>query len=59
MGKIDELRDSTYNEANKLLREYHKCIIIRPTGFGKTGILVRLMKDYKNISYLYPSKVIK
>lgn len=46
MKLIDELRLKTYNEAVELLDTYGKACIIRPTGFGKTGILTRLIKDH-------------
>jgi len=61
MTKIDTLRDKTYKEACKILKVYGKCAIIRPTGFGKTGILTRFIKDgnYKNIVYLYPADIIR
>lgn len=58
MLKIDDLRDATYKETKKLLKKYHKCAIIRPTGFGKTGILTRLIHDYNKVLYLYPADVI-
>ena len=53
--KVEQLRDKTYNEAIKNLKKYGKCAMIRPTGFGKTGILVRIIKDdkYKKILYVY------
>lgn len=61
MTKIETLRDKTYKEACKILKVYGKCAIIRPTGFGKTGILTRFIKDgnYKNIVYLYPADIIR
>lgn len=61
MNKIDMLRHNTYIEAVNLLKEHGKCAIVRPTGFGKTGILTRLIKEagYKNVLYLYPNEVIK
>lgn len=61
MTKIEELRESTYQEAVELLNTYGQCAIIRPTGFGKTGILTRFIKSglYKKILYLYPADVIK
>lgn len=62
MKKIDRLRKETYEEAMALLsKKPHKCAIIRPTGFGKTGILTRIIKDgrYKKILYLYPTEVVK
>lgn len=61
MKKIDRLRQETYEEAMQLLKKYRKCAIIRPTGFGKTGILTRVIKQggFKKILYLYPTEVIK
>lgn len=61
MRKIDRLRNETYNDMIRLLDEYGKCAVIRPTGFGKTGILTRLLKSgkFKNIIFLYPSEVVK
>ena len=61
MTKVEKLRDKTYKEAIKLLNTYGKCAIIRPTGYGKTGILTRIIKDctYKKILYLYPADVVK
>lgn len=57
--KIEKLRDKTYQEAKKLLSKYGKAAIIRPTGFGKTGILTRFIRDYDKVLYLYPTEVIK
>ena len=56
MKKIDRLRKETYNEAMEILEKYGKCAIIRPTGFGKTGILTKVIKSgkYNNILYLSP-----
>lgn len=61
MKKIDRLRNETYEEALKLLDKKKKCAIIRPTGFGKTGILTKFIKSghYKKILYLYPTDVVK
>jgi len=61
MKKIDRLRKETYDEAVELLAQKKKCAIIRPTGFGKTGILTKFIKKggYKKILYLYPTDVVK
>lgn len=53
-----QLRDETYHEAKHLLKKYKRCVIIRPTGFGKTGILTRFIKKYKRVIYLYPANVV-
>lgn len=61
MTKIEKLRESTYQEVVQLLNEFGKCAIIRPTGFGKTGILTKFIKSgtYNKILYLYPADVVK
>ena len=61
MKKVDILRQETYEEAMALLKKYKKCAIIRPTGFGKTGILTKIIKGgkYKKILYLYPADVVR
>ena len=58
---IDKLREHTYISLKENLTKYGKCTLIRPTGFGKTGILTRLIKEYNcvNILFLYPRKVVK
>jgi len=61
--KIEELRGKTYDETIHCLKTYGKCCMIRPTGFGKTGILTRMISDkdngYSNVLYLYPADIIK
>lgn len=61
MGKIEELRERTYMDLLRLLDEYGKGVLIRPTGFGKTGLLSRLIKSkrYSNILFLYPAEVVR
>ena len=61
MRKVDALRQETYEEAMILLKKYKKCAIIRPTGFGKTGILTKIIKSNpkKKILYLYPTEVVR
>lgn len=46
-------------DAKRILAETNNCVIIRPTGFGKTGILTKFIDDYTNILYLYPSDVVR
>ena len=58
MTKIEQLRHETYLDLKQKLNKYGKCALIRPTGFGKTGILTKLLKEYKNVLYLYPAEVI-
>lgn len=58
---IEQLRYQAYIEANMMLEEYSKACIIRPMGFGKTGILTRFIQDYKDsgVVYLYPNEAIR
>lgn len=56
---ISKLRTDTYLDAKRILAKANKCVIIRPTGFGKTGILTKFIDDYTNILYLYPSDVVR
>lgn len=56
---IDIRREETYRDLKSKLNRYGKCALVRPTGFGKTGILTRLLKDYKNVLYLYPTKAVR
>lgn len=58
MTRTEELRKTTYNDLKDKLNQYGKCALVRPTGFGKTGILTRLIKEYKNVVYLYPTEVV-
>ena len=49
----------TLEDTKRLLAEYHKAIILRPTGFGKTWILTELIRsNYKRVLYLYPQKIV-
>lgn len=60
---IQKLRDETFENALEILETFMKCIIIRPTSFGKTGILVRFLKRgqrtsrYERIVYMYPNDI--
>lgn len=59
MSKIERLRDKAYSETVDLLQLYSRAVIVRPTGFGKTGILTRLIHDYHKIIYFYPTEIIR
>ena len=58
MTKIEEVRRRTYDDVVEKLQQYGKCIIIRPTGYGKTWLLTDLISQYKKVLYLYPAEVI-
>lgn len=49
----------TLDDVLSKLHHYHKCMVIRPTGFGKTFLLTELIKHYNKVLYLYPSAVIR
>lgn len=49
----------TLDDIRAKIAKYHKGVIIRPTGFGKTWMLTELIKDYNNVLYLYPAEIIK
>lgn len=55
---IFEVREKTREDVLAKLKKYKKCLIIRPTGYGKTYLLTDLMKMYKKVLYLYPTEVI-
>ena len=55
---IFEVREKTREDVLSKLKKYKKCLIIRPTGYGKTYLLTDLMTMYKKVLYLYPTEVI-
>ena len=55
---VYEIREKTKQDVLKKLKRYHKCMIIRPTGFGKTYLLTDLLNNYRHVLYLYPAEVI-
>ena len=59
MSIVDKRREETYKDARACLDKYGKCAIIRPPGFGKTGILTKFLTEYGNVLYLYPAEVVR
>ena len=57
-SKVQALRDKTYNNMVDNLSKYGKCFVVRPTGFGKTTMMIRLMKNYKKVLFLYPTNIV-
>lgn len=59
--KSNELRKRTYDDMLRVLRSDGRCAVIRPTGFGKTWILTKLLKSgiYKHPLYVYPAEVVR
>lgn len=56
--RIQEIREKTKEDVLKKLKTYHKCMIIRPTGYGKTFLMTELAGLYQHVLYLYPAEVI-
>lgn len=48
----------TYLAVKDCLNTYGKCALIRPTGFGKTLLLMQLAYEYKRVLYIYPKEII-
>lgn len=57
--KVEEIQKRTVEEALDKLKKHHKCLIVRPTGFGKTKISLDIGKKFKNIVFCYPYNNIK
>lgn len=58
MEPVFEIREHTKNDVLLKLKKHKKCLIIRPTGYGKTFLLTDLINNYKKVLYLYPAAVI-
>lgn len=62
--RLNYFSDKTMRETRHALDGYGRVLIVRPTGFGKTRLLVNLAKEYikerkKRVLYVYPMDVIK
>lgn len=59
----EEIRRRTYVDVVQKLKKYKKCVLCRPTGFGKTVMLTKLtgeiLRDNKKVLYVYPEEVIR
>ena len=53
--KINDIQKETIKDVQKKLKEHHKCLLVRPTGFGKTKTAVDIMNKYKHAVFLYPN----
>lgn len=54
-SKRERLQDETFLEVTQLLSKHHRCAVIRPTGWGKTHLFSRLIKNYNRVLYIYPT----
>ena len=59
--KLAKAQDGTINEAIDMLNKHEICLIVRPTGFGKTHIMLQIANklNFKKVLYMYPIDVIK
>lgn len=58
MGTIQEIREETFRDLEMKLLTNGRCMVVRPTGFGKTFMVSRLIKQYEKVLFLYPTNVI-
>ena len=61
LTKLRKAQEGTIEEAKDILSKHQICLIVRPTGFGKTHMMLSLANrmGYKRVLYLYPIDVIK
>lgn len=57
-SKKKDISEMNYDMTKKMLDDTGRCLIIRPTGFGKTYIMTHICKLYKSVIYLVPRKSI-
>lgn len=58
MKTIQEVRDATFDDLCDKLLKYGMCMVVRPTGFGKTYMTTKLMSMYNKVLFLYPNNII-
>ena len=56
-----EMQESTKLEAVSLLDKYGKCLMVRPTGTGKTHIMAELSSEYDwdKVFFVYPTNAVR
>lgn len=70
LDALSRIREETYAETKAILKEHGRCAVIRPTGFGKTGMAARFILDgpnlagetgkaYNKILFLYPLNAVR
>lgn len=68
MGKIDKRektekimkkQEEVFLESEQLLQKNKRCLILLPTGMGKTFLAFQLMQKYKKVIFFYPSDLIR
>jgi len=63
-ARLNMHADRTYSEAIEKMVQHGSVLVVRPTGFGKTRLLIKLAKEYakstkKKVLYVYPLDIIK
>lgn len=53
--KVKEVQKETIKNALQLLNLHKKCLMVRPTGFGKNKCASEIMKKYKRVVFVYPN----
>lgn len=51
---INTIQKETLKDTISKLNKHHKCLLVRPTGFGKTKTSIDIIKRYKHAIFLYP-----
>lgn len=52
--KVKDVQEKTTKDVLGKLKKHNKCLLVRPTGFGKTKTAVDIIKKYKHAVFLYP-----
>lgn len=56
-----EMQESTKLEAVSLLNKFGKCLMVRPTGTGKTHIMAEISSEYEwdRVFFVYPTNAVR
>lgn len=55
--KLNKCQKKTIKEVLEKLQKFGKCLLIRPTGWGKTTTSMTIMKKYKKVFFIYPATI--
>lgn len=59
VNTVENIRKRTALDVFEKLKTYNKCLVARPTGFGKTTMMANILRDYNRVLYLYPADIIE
>lgn len=48
-----------FNETLNMLDDKGKCVVVRPTGFGKTVLMCKVALLYSKVLYVYPTEAVR